>query len=596
MVATNHIKILSEHLANQIAAGEVVQRPESVVKELVENSIDAGATTITVVVKEAGKKLVHIVDNGAGMSEDDVKLSIVRHATSKISTELDLHNISTMGFRGEALASVAAVADVEIRTRTEAEATGWALTSQPGNAPEIKPITTDVGTQVFVRNLFYTTPARRKFLKSDLTEFRHVSEVMQRLALGNPDVRFVFYDGSNLVFDVEVGSLKERIADVLAIDPARQTVSVSSRESGIEISGVVGLPSASRQSRSGQFLFMNGRSIVSRSIAHAIASSYEHLLDNGQHPVFVISLTLDPGRVDVNVHPQKSEVKFDDERGVYLAVQHAISAALQAASVVPSFLGEIPIARLPLQSLQGGGSEEATFVNRFTGEIHTSQRNTPPSAWGTHSNQGSGWSAAAQAGIDGLYSGNEAPEPNQVIPVGVEYMATTSAEGLVLIHKRRAHERVLYDRAMRNAGSSSGAEQAILFSSKFSLTPSRAVLLRQFIAEFLSLGFKIDVAVDGTVVVHAVPTDVKAGTEEAIIDEILQEIESSNKLPSVQNKERIAAAYASRQSIRKGDTMTDADLKRLARELFGSAVSHVTPKGEPTFFIIPYTELRGRFD
>ncbi|NQW30562.1 MAG: DNA mismatch repair endonuclease MutL [Ignavibacteria bacterium] len=596
MTNHNHIKILSEHLANQIAAGEVVQRPESVVKELVENSIDAGAKTITVVVKEAGKQLIHIIDDGKGMSVDDLELSIVRHATSKISSIADLHNIMTLGFRGEALASVAAVADVEIRTRTTGAETGWSLTSQPGGKPELKPIVTDVGSQMFVRNLFYTTPARKKFLKSDLTEFRHISETMQRLALGNPNVRFVFYDGSNIVFDVPVAPLKQRIADVLSIDPSRQTVTVSGNESGIQISGVVGLPSASRQSRSGQFLFLNGRSIVSRSLAHAIASSYDHLLDNGQHPVFVVSLTIDPHRVDVNVHPQKNEVKFDDERAAYLAVQHAVSEALRNASVIPSFLGELPLASRPLQSLEGTIPSEATFVNRFTGEILTSKGYIQQGTWSDRKVQGAEWSRTAQVGIDALYSQSDAVEPSQVMRVGVEYVATTSAEGIVLIHKRRAHERILYERAMKMVGGESGSEQAILFSSKFSLTPSRAILLKEFLHEFVALGFKIEVNLDGTVSVHAVPTDVKPGTEEAIIDEILQEIERGGSTPSARSKEKVAAAYASRQSFRKGETITENELKSLTRELFNCSVSHITPKGEPTFFIIPYIELRGRFE
>ena len=321
----NRIHILPEYIANQIAAGEVVQRPESVVKELVENSMDAGAEQISVVVRGSGKQLIHINDNGSGMTRDDLALSTKRHATSKIQTVQDLEHIMTLGFRGEALASIGAVAHLEIRTRMQEDEIGWKLTAEPLKDDTIEPFKSEKGTQIFVRNLFFNVPARKKFLRSDLTEFRHISETMLKFALARPDIRFTFYDADSLIFDVKPSSLEQRIVALMGERSASQLIPVEFAAPLVKVSGFVGQPSMAKQSRSGQYFFLNGRAITNRALTHAVFFPFEHLLDKNSHPFFVLNIEIDAEKVDVNVHPQKHEVKFDDERMVYNTIQQAVA-------------------------------------------------------------------------------------------------------------------------------------------------------------------------------------------------------------------------------------------------------------------------------
>lgn len=594
------IRILPEYLANQIAAGEVVQRPESVVKELVENAIDAGATAVSIVVRNAGKQMIHVIDNGKGMSADDLALSIVRHATSKIQTEADLHNILTLGFRGEALASIAAVADVEIRTCSKAAQaddsetranelsnTGWVLTARPGEQFEIRQSSTAPGTQVIVRNLFYNVPARRKFLKSDLTEFRHVSETMQRLALSRPDVRFTFYDADALVFDVRPSTLLERVREILALDTDKKLVETSMTEGALAVQGFVGLPTTVRQSRSGQFLFLNGRPIVSRQLAHAVLTAYEHLLDAGSHPVFVLHLTVDPAKVDVNVHPQKNEVKFDDERHAYLLVQAAVSKALRSADVLPSFLADLPLAQQPLQSLPTTPEGGITYLNRLTGEIVQRIPSTgiPSSIIN---------STPSRDVTQNLFpSAPEAPAL-PVMQVDFRYIVTATADGMLVIDQRAAHKRILYERVVVKGAQAKRSEQALLFSVTIAMAPTDVLLAKEYLAEFLALGFNLEVVNSTTVIVHSVPSDVQPGSEEHVLLQIIDGLKATGSSKAEDKLLRMAAIYASKQAITRGERLTTSEMATLVTNLLHCSMPHLTPDGKPTLFLVPFDEIASR--
>ena len=587
------ISILPEYLANQIAAGEVVQRPESVVKEIVENALDAGASAVSVVVRGAGKQSIHVIDNGKGMGVDDLQLSVVRHATSKIITEADLHAIKTLGFRGEALASIAAVADVEIRSRqdsaNENNDTGNCLTSRPGEPASLKPISTAVGTQIVVRNLFYNVPARRKFLKSDLTEFRHISETMQRMALSRPDVRFTFHDGDALVFDVKPSELDERIRDILAIQGADSLLPVSMDEGGVRVTGYVGTPSTVRQSRSGQFLYLNGRPIVSRALSHAVLTAYEHLLPHGSHPIFVLHLTADPTHVDVNVHPQKHEVKFDDERAVYLLVQAATTQALQAANVIPSYLAALPIAGQPLQSLPATSQGTHSFVNRFTGEIF--QSNTRPSSQYHH--QGNEHAnPSVPTTLRSLFSPLVEVQP--VLQVGAQYLLTASAEGVLVIDQHGAHERVLYEQILGKGAQVTRGEQALLFSVTVTLPPSDIAIVKEYIIEFQELGFRLDILNATSLEIHSVPVDVQAGNEEKVLGVLIESLRAAGPVPSSKRLQLMATTYAEKQAIRRGERLSNEEARELVAKLLNCSVPHLTPDGKPTTFLLPFDELASR--
>lgn len=598
------IHILPDHLANQIAAGEVVQRPESVIKELVENAIDAGASTVTVVVKQAGKQSMHVIDDGGGMSKADLELATIRHATSKIITSEDLHAIRTLGFRGEALASIAAVADVEIRTRRPADATGWTLTSRPGQHAAVTASANDVGTQVIVRNLFYNVPARRKFLKSDLTEFRYISETMQKLALAWPDRRIVFYDGNVLVFDVKPAQLQQRVAEILAIDAVDQLLPVEDAEGGVSVRGFIGRPAIARQQRNGQFLFLNGRPIVSRQLAHAISTAFEHVLDKQQYPVFVLHLEVDPGRVDVNVHPQKHEVKFDDERIVYLLLQQAAARALKAANVIPTFSADLGLAHRPLQSLPSHGGQGGMVVNRLTGEI-TSFSPSSSAGSGSSSMHGGGghqtssqpFTGAIRDAYEQLVAGEldrSVPRNRDVLQANSAWIVTSGEEGLVVIDQQAAHERVLYERYLA-VDRSVTTGQALMFPVMTKVPTDHVALVDEYGQELQSMGFSVSAHADGVVQISAVPPDIHAGSEEATFLQIVRSLAELGPTPADRRHAALAAVMAARQSVRRGDRLGADEQARLVLELFECAVPHVSPGGRPTYIIVSYDELVRRF-
>ena len=329
------IQRLPESLANKIAAGEVVQRPSSVIKELVENSIDAGADAIAVTVRNAGKSLIFIADNGSGMSEEDALIAFERHATSKIRTQDDLDRILTLGFRGEALAAISSVAQVELRTRRGEDELGTVIRVENGEVIDVTKDVAEKGTSISVKNLFFSVPARRKFLKSNATEFKHISEAMQAFALSYPSVSFTFTDGDTLVMAVEKGTIEERIVAVYSQEMLNALLPFEAEAEGVRVHGFIGRPNFARKSKADQYLFMNGRAISSKLLSHAVFTGYEHLLDKQSYPPYILFLEVDPERVDVNVHPAKSEVKFDDEQAIYALLQEAARRTLSRHDLTP---------------------------------------------------------------------------------------------------------------------------------------------------------------------------------------------------------------------------------------------------------------------
>jgi len=383
MANQSSIVILPDFIANQIAAGEVVQRPENVVKELVENSLDSGANTITVIVKDSGKSLIHVIDNGAGMNSKDLALSTKRHATSKIRTQKDLESISSFGFRGEALASISSVARLEIITNsTEDRSNGLKLLSEPNREHTIEPMLSDKGTQILVRNLFYNVPARRKFLRSNITEFRHISDTMIKVALSNPELRIIFYDDETLIFDSRPNDLSATIKEVLGNSFAAgllkivDTIEDKDAHDNLHISGFVSELNSFRSTRTNQYLFLNRRPIKSKSIAHAIMTAYEPYLSRGQYPAYIININIDPKIIDINIHPQKHEVKFENEKRIYDKVLEIVSQTIDQGGFIPRMKPEdsstIP-AKLPHSVIDIEG--KSILVNTNTGEIVPTEKN-----------------------------------------------------------------------------------------------------------------------------------------------------------------------------------------------------------------------------
>ena len=661
------IQILPDFIANQIAAGEVVQRPESVVKELVENSLDAGATEIVVVVRGAGKQLLHIIDNGKGMSEADLALAPKRHATSKIKTTEDLAHIMTLGFRGEALASICSVAQVEIRTRRQKDEHGWKLAAEPLQEPTIEPCAMEAGTQVFVRNLFYNVPARRKFLRSDLTEFRHIADTMTRFALSRPDVRFVFYDDDTLVYDLAPAQPHERITAALGKRFSDTLMRVDFSEelangSPLHVTGYVGQPQFAKRTKAEQFFYMNGRVIASRQLSHAAMSAYEHLIDQSSYPPFVLFLSVDPERVDVNIHPQKHEVKFDDDRTMYSAVRRAVAETLARHNLTPgAHFREVQafpefgsnLERMTLAPQSPTERGESVMVNRDTGEImptgsprEAEPRYTPPSErrmtqgelsayeqiFGRERNSAPDRYASERPASERFTAENRqasafqrdafqndvfanksttndstatqsAPESasqQHYAPAKFywqlhkKYVVMPTASGMAVIDQHAAHERILYERALKAMNEGFKYGQELLFPVQVQMTSGDAALTKELQEDLQKMGFDLALAQEG-VEIRGVPADVRTGREEEALRELLEQYREYNDLRHTSVRDNLAASFGCRSAIRAGDALTFQEMRQLVDDLYAAQMPYTCPHGRPTIIEVPLGELDKRF-
>lgn len=574
------IHILPEHLASKIAAGEVVQRPASVVKELLENSIDAGATSVTVIIKDAGKTFIQVVDNGSGMGAEDASVAFERHATSKISTYDDLENIRTLGFRGEALASIAAVAQVELKTRHTEDTVGTKVRIEGGEILEHTRDAWDRGTSVIVRNLFYNTPARRSFLKSNNTEFKHIYDVVQRVALAHPECRVTYISDDDTVFDLRPTTLQERIVDLFGEHLVRGLIPVEETMDRISIRGYVSKPDYARKTRVEQYLFLNGRYIVSRNLNFAVYQAYEHLLEKGSFPFFILFLHADPRRVDVNVHPSKMEVKFDDERGVYRVVMNAVRRALMAHDLAPTI-------------------DQTQTEERIGARPHSVD------AWRTlfQPEPMQQLVGRAIASTDGVPSQSASPEsrsedrqlrffPRQVHN---KYIVTSAQEGLLVVDQHAAHERILYERIVEQLNSAHPASQQLLFSHTIDLTAGDAALVQQLDADLAAMGFVLKFFGTNTVVLEAVPVDVPPGRETSILQDMLDLYKENEHELKLKPRENLAKAYSCRAAVKAGDSMTEEEMRSLLEQLFMTNNPFVCPHGRPAIIKLSLAELDKRF-
>jgi len=593
------IRIMPESLANKIAAGEVVQRPASVVKELVENALDAGARHITVILKDAGKTLVQVVDDGCGMSPVDARLCFQRHATSKIRTIEDLERIRTLGFRGEALASIAAVARVELKTKRAQDAAGYRVQIEGGHLIAAEPCPTANGTSVAVRNLFYNVPARRNFLKTPATEFKQIVETFQVLALSHPEVGFTLVHDDVEIYRLvpetdpsPAERLRRRIGTLFGPEYALQTIPVEETTSYLSVRGFLGRPELHRKSRGEQFFFVNRRYVRHRYLEHAVTSSYEHLIPEGAHPFFVLFLELDPKHVDVNVHPTKAEVKFDDERGIYGVLRAIVRRALGMADLVPQLelaAVTVPSDVTPATPAPRTESAGATPLRMPPGEVSRRlyaveleaaepipQQTVLPSSVRPESDE-------------------ETPEHDTLIwQVHDRYILTQIRSGLLLIDQNAAHERILYERALRNLESGFGLSQQLLFPQTLEFSPADFALIKELMPELRALGFDLELFSGRTVVVRGVPDDIRPGDERTMLEDLLAQYKANLplRLPS---RENLARSMARRNAIRPGTRLTEKQMRTLIDQLFLCETPYVSPTGRPTMIRLTLEELERRF-
>ncbi|MEJ5245756.1 MAG: DNA mismatch repair endonuclease MutL [Bacteroidota bacterium] len=609
MEHNNQIKILPEYIANQIAAGEVVQRPESVVKELVENSLDAGATSIGIVVKGSGKTLIHVLDNGKGMSREDLELAPLRHSTSKILTQEDLEKIQTYGFRGEALASISAVASVEIRTKRAQDEHGWSLKSEPNQPFQISPVNCDNGTQVFVRNLFFNVPARKKFLKSDITEYRYITETVTRFAVIHYDKRLVYYDSDNLVYDLHPSSQEERIKNVFGENIASEVVKVDFSTDLVSIKGFIGKPAAARPTGNYQHLFVNQRPVVSKNLNYAIFAPFEHQLEKNYKPFYVINIEIDPRKVDINIHPQKHEVKFDDEKLIFSALHRAVTEVLAKynfTSVHKVDKSEkSPFSRFEVSE----SSKENILVNRSTGEvIDRSSAFKQSSNWHAPIDRSFGTTGqSSRSAFDLLFdvapkSDFQPPKDRieisddaQFLQIHNKYILMQSPSGVFIIDQHNAHERILYEKALRAMNSDFSNMQVLLFPISSAIEPSQIAIAREIDQELRKLGFDFKLYPDGKIEIMGVPLDISESEAISSFSEILSEYVKLLQIKHSTKRDSLAASYACRSAVKTGQKLSPEEMLNLARNLMQCNMPYVCPHGRPVVLEISLRELDKSF-
>ncbi len=608
---------MPEALANKIAAGEVVQRPASAAKELLENAVDAGAGAITLILKKAGAELIQIVDDGCGMGPEDAAACFRRHATSKLFSAEDLNCIRTLGFRGEALASIAAVAQVELRAKRASDEAGLRIRNEGGRILSSEPCAMSDGASIAVRNLFYNVPARRNFLKTPATELRHIVETFQALALSRPDIAFtLIHDGAEMHrLSAESGSpaeaLRARIGALFGDKYPEMLISVEEQSSYLSAHGFVGMPELHRKHRSEQFLFVNGRIVKSRSLGHAIRSAYEGLLPEGTWPFFCVFLSADPSRVDVNVHPAKAEVRFDDERGVYGFMHAVAQKGLGAMLFTPSLSGSSPASADPAPD------SAEPWVLRSPGAqfvVPGSPRLSDPS----------GSSAAYPTGVSdqwASYRRNEpdAGEQSEALYRGAaslpfpdtdsgdadmllwqlhgRYILTQIKSGLMIIDQHAAHERILYERALGRLrlGQGQGLAQQLLFACAVEFSPADFALFEELLPDLSALGFDIDLTGERTISVRGVPSEIHSGDREALLEDILDQYRRDPEQGGTDRAERLAKSMARRGAIPAGTTLAPAEMRSMIDQLFACETPYACPRGRATVIRLPMEELQKRF-
>lgn len=627
------VAVLPDHLANKIAAGEVIQRPESVVKELIENSLDAGATSLQVIIKEGGKDFIQVADDGYGMDEQDAVHSFLRHATSKIATYEELEEIRTYGFRGEALASIAAVAQVTMKTRREDDEMAVVVKIAGEKQPELSRDARARGTTVTVQNLFFNVPARRKFLKTTNTEFRHIHDVIQRTALAHPGLSLEFVSDGEVVFRLKPSSLEQRLIDLLGQRAFESMIPVEEETEFLSVSGYIGKPQFGQKSRMGQYLYLNGRFIVSKSVSHAVHTAYEHLLLKGTFPFFLLYLRIDPRRIDVNVHPSKMEAKFDDEQGVHRFVASLARKALAASGAVPVLsttddgfssdgIGLRFTSRQHEWQPRGGtGSGEWQFpdrdrVNRATGEIlpadPTSGMRQSDLLFGPRPAP-AGQQSGDEGVLDAAFAGTgltDTGDPGSVRPETVRpepgtaqllwqlhnrYILSQIRNGVMIVDQHVAHERILYEQALDRMYRGLRASQQLLFPATVELTPGDAALFKELLPYFEQLGFDAKPFGGNTVLIEGVPQDVKPGHEQSILHEMLEQYKEYQQHAPTDVRDNMAKAFSCKSAIKSGDPLSEQEMRSLIDQLFATRMPYVCPHGRPIVLRISTDELDRRF-
>jgi DNA mismatch repair protein MutL len=608
---TDRIHLLPDNIANQIAAGEVIQRPGSAVKELLENAVDAGADEIRLIVNDAGKSLVQVTDNGQGMSETDARMSFERHATSKITAIDDLFRIRTMGFRGEALASIAAVSQVEMKTRRAADPVGTFIEIDNSRVTRQEPCSCAPGTSIAMKNLFFNVPARRNFLKGNAAEMRHVVDEFIRVALAFPELFFSLTSNGQEIYHLEKGSLKQRIVQVMGSQYASKLVGVQEKTDYLNIYGFTGKPDAAKKTRGDQYLFVNNRFIRSAYLNHAVMSAYQDLIPDQSWPMYVLFIDLDPAQLDINVHPTKQEIKFEDEKIVYAFVQAAVKHALAQYSVTPTLDFELdpgiqnlsavsqPFSRDRQESATSGNLYR-TFTQKY--QAHRLEPAQGLKDWeqffkpAEPAGQGEAIVQAPVSSIDtglqktGLhldterfYSPLRIPESNSPVQLLQTYILLQQPDSMVLVHQQLAHQQVLFEKYSRALEGSPVATQRSLFPATVALSPADAVIFEELLSDLHALGYHAEPFGKHTYVIQGTPADIDTGGEVQAIENLIESYKQFATGTRCTGREKLIRTLARQHSIRPGVSLSEKEMKNLVGELSNCKSPNLCFTGNPTY-------------
>lgn len=609
------IKILPDTIASKIAAGEVVQRPESVVKELMENSVDAGAKNIEVIIKRAGKNFIQVCDDGFGMTEEDLFLCVQKHATSKIVAFEDLEAIKTLGFRGEALSSVAAVSQVEIRSETREDEIGSVIKNDEAGNFKVDKGSFPKGTCVTVKNLFFNVPARRKFLKTDTTELKHIVDTFNRISLGYPSISFKLFNGIDIVFDYPAASCEDRVRQVFSENMPEALIPVEEKTELLSVHGYIGKPSLLKKSKGEQYLFLNSRYVINKNINHAVFTAYENFLEKGDYPFFILYLDIDPERIDVNIHPSKLEVKFDDEKDVYNFILSVVRKSLGSQDLVPSMAfseEDLPDDKLFVNKFQPaakGDFSDRPVSRNFKPEIKRFSNEEIDLLFGGITDDIVGQSPGEkiqqpferEVSREIHHKISSAPksiEPDAlpfIIQLHQKYILSQIKSGLMIIDQHVAHERILYEKVLNRLDTNIPFSQQLLFPKKLKLDPSRYGLLNELNEHLSRIGFQIKFQAKSTVLIEGVPDDVKKGSEEIILLDILEEYSANEREKKLETKENLAKSYSCKAAIKAGDKLDEKEMRLLIDKLFATSMPYVCPHGRPVVVKISLDEFDRRF-
>ena len=610
------IQLLPDHVANQIAAGEVVQRPASVVKELLENAIDAGATAIKLIIKDAGKTLVQVIDDGKGMSVTDARLSFERHATSKIRTADDLFLLNTKGFRGEALASIAAIAHVELKTKQENEDVGTCIEIEGSTVISQEVVVTPKGTSISVKNLFYNIPARRNFLKSNTVETRHIIDEFHRVALAHPNIGFVMFHNGSESFNLPESNYRQRIVNVFGTKTNEKLVPVDENTEVLKILGFVGKPEFAKKTRGEQFFFVNDRFIKSAYLNHAIGSAFEGLLKDGAHASYFLYLTVNPQTIDINIHPTKTEIKFDDEHTLYAILRSSVKHSLGQFNIAPVLDFERDANLDTPYSYQQKGTPSVEVDSNFNPfkddmqsnrTVSTSYKKAPGSSWeglyvgleskGTQTQQDfREVHFESDTKNESIFDNdNQVEQKQSTYQFHNKYIVSTIKSGMLLIDQHRAHQRVLYEDFLKNMTIKEAMSQQLLFPLELHFSPQEIEIINQLKTDLEHTGFVFQTIKGELVEISGVPVSVPESEVSIILEQLISDVENEVPDSNFSATDLLAKSLAKSLAIKTGQSLSIMEQEHLVNSLFACKEPNVSPTNRTTFVTMTVDELDRKF-